>query len=69
MCKALMEIMKEDIDKIAEQREKRGEKRGEKKGILNTLKNLVTDGILSITDAASRAGMTVGEFKIQAGIK
>ena len=69
MCETLMEIMKDDIDKKIRQSEKKAEKRGEKRGALLTLKELVKDGILSLTEAAKRAGMSVNEFKVQAGIK
>ena len=37
--------------------------------LLSTLLGIVSDGILTIEDAASRAGMTVDEFKEKAGIE
>ena len=37
--------------------------------IINTLSGLVNDGILTVEDAASRAGMPVDEFKVKAGIE
>jgi flagellar biosynthesis/type III secretory pathway protein FliH len=40
-----------------------GLKEGETIGLIKTLSGLVSDGILTIEQAASRAGMTVGEFK------
>ena len=38
---------------------------GRQEGILITLTELVKDGILSINDAASRAGMTPAEFQVK----
>jgi hypothetical protein len=43
--------------------EERGKILGEKHGELKTLSGLVADGILTINQAAQRAGMTVDEFK------
>ena len=45
-----------------------GRAEGMYKGIINTLSALVNDGILTVEDAASRAGMPVDEFKVKAGI-
>ena len=42
-----------------------GEADGEKKGKLRTLLELVKDGLLTITQAAERANMTVEDFEIQ----
>ncbi len=39
-----------------------GRAEGEARGILKTLAGLVRDGILSVVDAASRAGLTEKEF-------
>ena len=51
-------------ERAAEKRgEERGEKRGEERGELKTLSKLVNDGILTLEQAAERAGMTVEEFK------
>ena len=38
---------------------------GRAEGILKTLVGLVRDGLLSVMDAASRAGLTEGEFTAQ----
>ena len=46
-----------------------GRAEGMYEGIINTLSGLVYDGILTVEDAASRAGMTVDEFKEKAGIE
>ncbi|MCM1316147.1 MAG: hypothetical protein NC205_04625 [Prevotella sp.] len=53
---------------LAEQRE---EGRNERIaiGVLNTLLELVKDGILTLSDAAKRANMTVAEFELKTGLK
>ena len=43
----------------------KGEADGEKKGKLRTLLELVKDGLLTITQAAEQANMTVEDFEIQ----
>lgn len=50
MCKAMEELIKDG--------EARGEARGESNGAIKTLIGLVKDGLLSVKDAAPRAGMT-----------
>ncbi len=42
---------------------------GETKGKLNTLVELVKDGILTVVDAAKRANMTVPDFEEKTGLK
>ena len=37
-------------------------------GVLKTLVDLVKDGILTLTDAATRANMTVPEFQEKTGL-
>ena len=49
---------------LAEQREE-----GRQEGFLNALILLVKDGILTLSDAAKRANMTVAEFEAKAGLK
>lgn len=49
---------------LAEQREE-----GRKEGILNMLLELVKDGILTLSDAAKRADMTIAEFEAKTGLK
>lgn len=44
---------------------KQGIKQGMEQGILKTLASLVTDGVLTIAQAAQRAGMSVSEFQKQ----
>lgn len=46
-----------------------GRTEGMYEGIINTLSGLVHDGILTVENAAFRAGMTVDEFKEKAGIE
>ena len=71
MCKELWEIMKPEIDKaVAEGMEKgmekgmeRGRAEGMEKGMITTLCGLVKDGIITLSAAAKRAGMTEAAFK------
>ena len=63
MCEALDRVEARGMEKgIAKGREE-GIKEGIKEGTINVLISLVKDGILSISDAAKRAGMSVAEFK------
>ena len=55
MCKAMEELIKDG--------EARGEARGESNGAIKTLIGLVKDGLLSVKDAAPRAGMTESQFR------
>ena len=57
--------MCEIYDKILQE----GEARGEARGVLKILVELVKDGILTLSDAAKRANMTVDEFENQSGLK
>lgn len=57
---------------LAEQREegrKEGRAEGMAEGFLNALISLVKDGILTLSDAAKRANMTVAEFETKTGLK
>ena len=67
MCEVLDRVEARGIEKgIAKGREegiKEGIKKGIKEGTVNVLISLVKDGILSISDAAKRAGMSDTEFK------
>ena len=56
MCEAIRGIRN---DAIAE---------GIEEGVLKTLIGLVKDGILTLSDAAKRADMTVPEFKKKTGL-
>ena len=63
MCEVLDRVEARGIEKgIAKGREE-GIKEGIKEGTVNVLISLVKDGILSISDTARRAGMSVAEFK------
>jgi len=42
---------------------------GRAEGMIETLVALVNDGVLTVTDAATRANMTVSEFEAKTGIK
>ncbi len=46
--------------------EAKGRAEGEARGILKTLSELVKDGILTLSDAAKRANMTIEEFELEA---
>ena len=63
MCEVLDRVEARGMEKgIAKGREE-GIKEGIKEGTINVLISLVKDGILSISDAAKRADMSVAEFK------
>lgn len=53
---------------LAEQR-KEAKEEGKAEGIMETLAGLVKDGLLTLSDAAKRANMTVSEFEEQSGLK
>ena len=67
MCEVLDRVEARGIAKGREEGIKEGIKKGIKEGIkegtVNVLISLVNDGILSISDAAKRADMSVAEFK------
>ena len=73
MCKAIEDMRKdalaEGVIKGLEEGKIRGKEEGKIEGIISTLAGLVKDGILSLADAAQRAGMTVSEFEIKAGLR
>ena len=61
---AQMEKLAEDNLRIGEERgEKRGEKRGEERGEIRAFARLVKAGLLSVSEAAKFANMTVPEFE------
>ena len=53
MCQAIEDMKKESVEK----------------GVLQTLADLVKDGILSLADAAKRANMSISEFQAKTGLK
>ena len=57
------------LRELREDSKEEGRAEGRTEGMLNTLIGLVKDGILTLTDAASRADMTVEEFEIRTGLK
>ena len=61
--------MCEIYDQILKEGEAKGRAEGEAKGFLKALIGLVKDGILTLADAAKRAGMTVEEFEAESGLK
>ena len=63
MCEVLDRVEARGIAKGREEGIKEGIKKGIKEGTVNVLISLVKDGILSISDAAKRAGMSDTEFK------
>ena len=46
-----------------------GKAEGKEEGALSMLTGLVEDGILSVLDAAKRAGMPLPEFETKTGLK
>ena len=62
--KALRESREEGREEGREEARKEGEAK-----LLSALAGLVTDSILTLDQAAARAGMTIDEFKEKAGIE
>lgn len=67
MCKAIEDMRKEEREKGLEEGMAKGIEEGRNKGIIETLSGLVNDGYITLETAASRAGMTVKEFKARLG--
>ena len=67
MCKALDDWMSEvRAEGVAEGEAKgraEGEAKGEAKGVLMTLASLFKKGLLTLSQAAEEAGMTIPEFE------
>ena len=57
------------MEKLAEENLRIGEERGEKRGRLLMLVDLVKTGLLSVSDAAKFAHMTVSEFESKAELE
>lgn len=51
------------LELYTEERYREGMEKGMEKGVLKTLADLVADGMLTIAQAAQRAGMSVSEFQ------
>lgn len=56
------------IEKGIEKGREEGREEGRAEGRIDTLVSLVKDGLLSLTDAAKRADLSIDEFKIKAGM-
>ena len=69
MCDVAERLEQRGITKGIKQGIAQGITQGEQIGVIKTLKELVKDKILTISDAAKRAGMSVSDFKAAAGIK
>ena len=63
MCEVLDRVEARGIAKGREEGIKEGIKKGIKEGTVQVLISLVNDGVLGVSDAARRAGMSVAEFK------
>jgi len=63
--KALEIKGKEEYEKGVAYGESKGKAQGEELGRLKTLAGLVKDGLLSLAEAAKRAGMTPTDFEIK----
>ena len=59
MCTAIDEMRKESRN----EGRKEGRNEGRIEGVLETLASLVKDGVLTIGEAAGRAGLTPAEFQ------
>ncbi len=58
MCKAIEDMRKEAMD----EGRRDGERKGRREGMLATLDGLVHDGVITLAEAARRAGLTAEEF-------
>ena len=63
MCQAIKDIRQEGVDEGMELGFKQGVRQGVAQGTLNILGDLVRDGVLTLADASSRAGLTPEEFQ------
>ena len=63
MCEVLDRVEARGIEKGIEKGLEKGIEQGIKRGTINTLISLVKDGILSLDEAAIRAGMSAKDFK------
>ena len=56
------------VEKLCKKEFEEKEQKGRQEGALETLSSLVKDGILTLTDAANRAGLSVSDFKAKTTI-
>ena len=69
MCKAIEDMRSDALTEGVIRGLEEGKIKGREEGMVSTLAALVKDGIISIDDAAKRAGMTVSEFESKAGMQ
>jgi hypothetical protein len=62
MCQAMRELMKDEINEERREARREGRQEGRQEGILETLLSLAKDDLISITEAANRAGMSESSF-------
>ena len=60
--------MSEWLTRVINESETKGRKEGRTEGTLETLASLVKDKLITLTEAANRAGMTTEEFFRKTGI-
>ena len=63
MCRALYELMEDEIREREKRAEEIGEQRGEERGEEKMLISLVRDGLLSPSEAAKRLSITEEELE------
>ena len=68
MCKALEKLMEPEIRKAKAEGIAEGEAKGRISGIYETLTGLVKDRIITVTEAARRAGESEQDFRKNAGL-
>ena len=61
-------VVEKLFKKEFEEKEQKGRQEGRQEGALETLSSLVKDGILTLADAANRAGLSVSDFKAKTTI-
>ena len=66
--KGILKGIEKGIEKGREEGREEGRAEGRAEGRIDTLGSLVKDGLLSLTDAAKRADLSIDEFKIKAGM-
>ena len=64
-----MRITEYDETKVLAALKEESREEGRAEGILDTLIDLVKKGLLSVSNAATQAGMSVSEFELKSGLK
>ena len=67
MCKAIDEMRQESRNEGWNNGWSEGHNEGRSEGILETLAGLVNDGVLTLSQAAARAGISPAEFTVKTG--